>query len=927
MRGNVTETAETTSAATRLTEVAIACTRAGGVTALGELARLAARSTGAAYALLSAVQDERAGRLLGRALVRGGELREIGEFAAVDAPCGAVLDEGCAARAATDGQFTHPALGDDTPLRAYYGITVRDAQQRILGVLAVMDDETLRDDELRSPILNIIAARAAVVLQEVSAPGEDEVYRLMFNASLDGLCLINASGVVVDHNPALSALDGFSRDEIIGRFPPRFRDPATHGDHLRTIRRVLAGERLRQQVQLPHRDGSTRPVEMRHVRIVVRGEPHVLVVIHDLSERRRYEGELRRSEDLYRALFEASLDGMAVLSADGKVVDVNPALTRSEGFTREELVGQMPPAFRTEALQAVHRAFVAKVLKEGTFNSVTELVRGDGSCYMADTRSVRIEYRNEPHVLVVVRDISEQRRRESELASSEERYRAVFEGVIDGLALIRKDGIVVDVNQAMLDLDGFDREELVGKLPPTYIGDDEKIAQHREYVRRVLADEHVKREFYFERKDGSHYFAEVRAIRINHNNEPHVLLLIRDITEQKRSAEQSAVLEAQLRQAQKMEAIGHLTGGVAHDFNNILTSILGYVALAKNYVGPGGDARLERYLERAERAGARARDLISQMLTFSRGQQGERRDVNASYLVRETVNMLESSFPATTEICMSLPDEAPVINIDPVHFEQILMNLCINARDAMEGIGSIDISLQIRNGVHFTCSGCHEPVSGRYVELSVSDSGPGIEQAIIERIFEPFFTTKEVGKGSGMGLSMVHGIVHDNEGHTYVSSAVGSGTTMRILFPARSGVPTPRECASAEVAKRAVAALSGRVLLVDDNAEVSEYLEDLLTSWGLAVTVLDDPREACARLAAAPGEFDLVITDQTMPRMSGLELTRQIVALETGPPVVLYTGYSESVSEESALEAGARAFLHKPLDTAQLNELLRDVLC
>ena len=210
-------------------------------------------------------------------------------------------------------------------------------------------------------------------------------------------------------------------------------------EHLALIERVLNGEQPCSQVAVPHKDGTPRPVETRHVRMVVRGEPHVLVVLRDLSERRRHEGELRRSEDLYRALFEASLDGMAVMNGRGEVVDVSPALTRSEGFSRRHMIGHVPPAYRGEGREEIHRNYIRKVLECGTLSTEAQLLRVDGSRYTAEVRSVRIEYRNEPHVLVVVRDISDRRRRETELAASEERYRAVFEGVIDGLALIRKD--------------------------------------------------------------------------------------------------------------------------------------------------------------------------------------------------------------------------------------------------------------------------------------------------------------------------------------------------------------------------------------------------------------------------------------------------------------------------------------------------------
>lgn len=755
---------------------------------------------------------------------------------------------------------------------------------------------------------------------------DDDLYRLIFRAALDGMALVDGRGIVIDVNPALGAIDGFPRAEVVGRYPPRFRETESREIFLDLVRRVLDGDTVEDQVFLQHRDGTHVPVETRSTRIMVAGEPHMLVVVRDLRERARHEGELRHSQDLYRALFEASLDGLVVLDAQGVVVDVNQELLDIDDFSREELIGQFPPAFRAPEMHRMHRRFIETVLERGSLDTEAELLRKDSSTYMAEMRSVRVDFRGEPRVLVVVRDISDRRERESDLERSEERYRTVFEGMIDGLALIRSDGIVVDVNQAMLDLDGFERHELIGKLPPTYIGHDDRIAAHREYVRRVLANEHVKREFRFQRKDGSHYDAEVRPICVDHDNERHVLLVIRDISEQKQAAAESERLQAQLRQAQKMEALGHLTGGIAHDFNNILTSALGYISMARDLPLTASDDRMQRYLARAERAGERARDLIAQMMTFSRGQQGERREVALAPLVVEALTLLESSLPASLETSSSLPDGLPMVRIDPVQFEQILVNLCINARDAVAGHGSLGVTLATHAVDGLACAGCRETFSGRYVEMAVSDNGPGIDAAMLDRIFEPFFTTKELGKGTGMGLSTVHGIVHDHGGHVLVDTAANAGTTMRVLLP------MARDAAGEESGSRpvepvaATPRLGGRVLVVDDNRDVAEYLSDLLASWGLEVDAETSPLAAEARVAAAATHYDLVITDQTMPRMSGLELARTIMRRSPDLPVFLYTGYSETVTEDMALAAGIRAFLGKPLDTARLRALVGEIL-
>ena len=244
-----------------------------------------------------------------------------------------------------------------------------------------------------------------------------------------------------------------------------------------------------------------------------------------------------------------------------------------------------------------------------------------------------------------------------------------------------------------------------------------------------------------------------------------------------------ARLEAQLRQAQKMEAIGHLTGGIAHDFNNLLTSIMGYVTLAAERSADGRDDKLASYLEQAHLACGRARDLIQQMLTFSRSRRGEPRPLALAPLIRESVKLLRSSLPATVALGTDLDDDAPPVLLDPVQLEQVLMNLAINARDAMRSSGEIRVAMRFVGRVAEVCTSCRKNVEGDMVELSVSDNGPGIAADVQERMFEPFFTTKDIGQGSGMGLSTVHGIVHEHGGHVVVEKRAGRRRTLSCAAP------------------------------------------------------------------------------------------------------------------------------------------------
>ncbi len=506
---------------------------------------------------------------------------------------------------------------------------------------------------------------------------------------------------------------------------------------------------------------------------------------------------------------------------------------------------------------------------------------------------------------------------EAALRASEERYHTIFSASVDGLALCTPDGRIMDANPAFCRLHGYTREELLAAESFQFVHPDSHLRCWA-FFEAASAGHSLSSEARAQRKDGTFFEAEVHGVPVHYGNEPHLLLIMRDISERKEAERQRVRLEAQLRQAQKMEAIGHLTGGIAHDFNNILTAVTGYVAMAQERVAERGDEKLDRYLERALRSGRQARDLIQQMLTFSRGQRGEPRALALAPLVKESVKLLRSTLPSSIEFETDLDNTIPAVLLDPVQLEQVLMNLCINARDAMLGAGTLHVALETTTPRDGVCASCHQPVRGSHVALIVRDTGPGIAPEVVERMFEPVFTTKEVGKGSGMGLATVHGIVHEHAGHVIVETAPGAGTTFRVLFKpmSRKAGETGVEDAEATADPAEVRQLKGRVLVVDDEPAVGEFMAELLESWTLQVTVRRNGVEAEALLADDPGRFDLVVTDQTMPKITGLELAHRLAQMRPALPVVLYTGYSERLTEEQTRSAGIRALVTKPVDIA-----------
>jgi signal transduction histidine kinase len=402
---------------------------------------------------------------------------------------------------------------------------------------------------------------------------------------------------------------------------------------------------------------------------------------------------------------------------------------------------------------------------------------------------------------------------------------------------------------------------------------------------------------------------------------------LRDITEQKEADRQRVLLEAQLRQAQKMEAIGHLTGGIAHDFNNLLTALTGYVVMAEEQLRARGDTQLAGYLEKAGQSGNKARDLIQQMLTFSRGQRGDPKAVILSSLLNDCLDLLSSSLPSSIDFHANLHHPVPAMLLDPVQMEQIAMNLCINARDAVGEHGRVELTVrecELRDQV---CTSCQQAFSGRFVEMVVQDDGEGIAPEVLERIFEPFYSTKAQGRGSGMGLSTIHGIVHDYEGHIVVDSLPGLGANFRVLLPYRPISHDQLTANHLPASNRADSCvLSGHVLVVDDMPAVKEFLQDMLESWQLQVSAFDHPREALAAYRANPQQFDLAILDHTMPEMTGLDLADCLLQQRPELPVILYTGYAGKLTEEEVQAHGVRALVRKPVDVPGMQTLIADLL-
>jgi PAS domain S-box-containing protein len=776
----------------------------------------------------------------------------------------------------------------------------------------------------RRRLLAITREITARKLADEALRTSEAQYRAIFNASLDALVLRDENFRIVDVNAAFVALTGQPREFFIGRddIISRPSDPAAYR---RALERLQSGEQIQVETVGMRADGTRLDIELRGVPMRYQGRPHLLFVARDISERKRSEEALRASEAQYRAIFNASADALVLWNSQLQRVDVNAAYERMFGYTRDEVLNGSHGNAMPEAHAERRRALVRRTLAGEPCNVELESLRRNGERFQVEVRTIPIQHRGEPHVLAIARDITERKRAEAALRESEEQYRGVFNAAADALVLRDAGFRIVEVNQAYLAMSGRTREEVIGV--------DRIIANPPQVMERIrglhqaaLAGEPGALETQMLRADGTQLEIEVRAVPMQYRGAQHVLYMGRDITERRRAEAARGELEAQLRQAQKMEAIGQLAGGIAHDFNNVLMGIMGYLALAADNRSARADPKLARHLGQAQLAAQRARDLIAQLLTFSRGRKGAPRPVALAALVEESLRLLGSSLPSTLELETAFEPGLPRVMLDPVQLEQVVLNLCINARDAMGGNGRLRVGVRVAAD-HAQCSSCRQSVDGRHVELWVADDGPGIPPDVRERMFEPFFSTKEVGRGSGMGLAMVHGIVHEHGGHIVLESAPGRGTTFRVRFaPIAEKAQVPGEANEADASDNVRHTLAGHVLVVDDEPMVGEVMAELLAGWGLSVTVKSNPVEAEAWLSESAAEPDVVITDQTMPRMTGLEFASRLAASRPQLPVILCSGYDRKLGRAAVRRSGVRAFLGKPIEADALFSAVRDAL-
>ncbi|MBL4775983.1 MAG: PAS domain S-box protein [Mariprofundus sp.] len=514
------------------------------------------------------------------------------------------------------------------------------------------------------------------------------------------------------------------------------------------------------------------------------------------------------------------------------------------------------------------------------------------------------------------------------------RFKSTVDIAIDCIFMFDPDSLrFFYLNQGAINQLGYSREEMFQMTPL-----DIKPNLHEDEFRKMRVDlikEPMKTLTYetiHRHKNGNEIEVEVILQYISPADEPpRFVAFVHDITERLQ-------IQRQLQQAQKMQTVGQLTAGIAHDFNNMLASILGFNGLAQKQLPMADKDKIATYLQEVNQAGERARDLVRQLLDFSRVNSHSTELVAVSPLVKEVARLLKATMPSTIQFSYQLEDNLPYVCMDPIKLHQILMNMMINARDAIDGTGRINVQaysldyqvasdLQANPASQWVCDGCHHDIeAGHYVVLCIRDSGSGMDQTVLQHIFEPFFTTKEVGQGTGMGLSTVLGIMHQQQGHLLVDSKPGVGTVFKLLFRAEQAPQVEQELVSSSNGHSLKHLNETSILVIDDEPSLAMLMGEILDSFGVNTTIMTDSRKALQLFKANPESFDLVITDQTMPYLKGHDLAVEMLAIQPDLPIILYSGHGGEDERQKAESLGIRACLAKPMNVDQLIEMLCSLL-
>ncbi len=820
------------------------------------------------------------------------------------------------------------------------------------GLVLTLHDGRILQASLRPQIMNGVVVGCVASFNDVSGRERaqqalresEERYRTLFEDAPVALAIGDTDGQPLLANAAMRRL----RDT-----PPRGFEQASLFEPAivtRLVRQVRAGGEVHRE-ELPFRadDGRVLDTVVTVRPVTLRGAPAILWMLEDITDRKRTQSALEvlstlavtsgRSDEFFPAVAQhvarlldsdAAVVSLLVHGADGPRVRslglcldgrVMPSIELDLAGTPCESILRQPDGIvfcDDVARDYPTMSFFQQMGAAGLAGTALRDSKGRriGSLVVASRRPIA----GRAHVESMLRLFAVRTAAEIERRLEEHRFHDLFDFSPDAILMVDERGAILRANQQAETLFGYSRDELADLVVESLLPEGDRAA-HVQLRSRFFRNASARlmgthgQPLTVRRKDGSTFPADIGLSPLRSEDGLLLAVDVRDVSERVKSDAQRRSLEAQLRHAQKMEAIGTLAGGIAHDFNNLLAAMVANLELARGDVEPSHPA--VESLDAIGVAAERARQLVRQILAFSRRNPPQRVVVAPGALVDEVVRLLRATVPRGIQIGTAVQPDAPNVFVDPTQMHQVLMNLATNAWHAIErGVGEITIAAEharVRPGA--AVPGPLAP--GDYARFVVADTGKGMAPETIDRMFEPFFTTKQVGRGSGLGLSVVHGIVADHDGAVLVDSAPALGTRVSVYLPASTAATASQAPHFDRLPPGA-----GRVAFLDDEAAMTMTARRLLQRLGYAVTIYDRPGDLIDAVRSDPTQFDLVISDCNMPQMSGLDVAREIAAIRRDLPLVLMSGYTDRTEEELDA-AGIRFRLEKPFTMQELNAVVQ----
>jgi PAS domain S-box-containing protein len=796
-----------------------------------------------------------------------------------------------------------------------------DSQAEIAALVRTLYESQHRLQELTGGQLDGVllpGGQAYLLLEaQVKLQESEERFRGLFATAAVGIAIAEPNGWFIQANAAFCRMFGYSEVELRALKLASLTHPSDVSGNLKLTDELLAGERdsFSMEMQCLKKGGST--VWGRHSVSAVyapRGNITALMVIaEDIAERKLAEDELRHSEELLRLITDLVPHGIFAKDALGRHTFANPALAELAGLSIEEILGRDDFEMVQDKAQAeAYRADDLAVIQSGNKMVISEEPRTDLSGRTRFLQTIKIPYTmpktGEMAVLGVCMDITERKRIDA-------RFRRLVDSNVQGVFFWNTNGQITGANDAFLSMVGYTREDLEARRISWAEMTPAELVEQDQRALKELATTGVCEPFEkeFIRQDGSRVPIFIGPAMFEDDLDEGFCFVL-DLSERKK-------LEQQFLRAQRMESIGTLAGGIAHDLNNILAPILLSVALLKE---ESRSTETREILETIDVCAQRGADIVRQVLSFAQGLEGQRIEIQPRYLLKELESIIKDTFPKDIQLIFSVPDEIWTISGDPTQMHQILLNLCVNARDAMPGGGSLIISAENRTLDDHYVGMNAQAKAGRYVNISVTDSGSGIPQKIIDRIFEPFFTTKELNKGTGLGLSTVLAIVKSHEGIVNVYSEPGKGTTFNVYLPAKENSSEPK---TKQTPEAILPHGNGEtILVVDDETSILKITRQTLEAFGYGVLSAQDGAEAVAIYAENRNQIAVVLTDMMMPIMDGTSLIRVLLRIDPAIRIIKSSGLSSNFNENRFPEAAVKHFLAKPYTAETLLKTIRAIL-